>query len=81
MSNDLLCDVRRGVIYLTINREVSADAEQRGLHRKPSELGHGMHRSATFSYLETADFRNKHIPRLLPGGLPPADGGFGTEAA
>jgi hypothetical protein len=27
--------------------------------------------------LEAADFRNKHIPRLLPGGLPPEDGGFG----
>lgn len=31
--------------------------------------------------LEAADFRNKHIPRLLPGGLPPADGGYGIEAA
>lgn len=31
--------------------------------------------------LETADFKNKHIPRLLPGGLPPEESGYAIEAA
>lgn len=31
--------------------------------------------------LETADFKNKHIPRLLPGGLPPEEAGFAVDAA
>lgn len=33
------------------------------------------------SDLENADFANKHIPRLLPGGLPPADTEFSVDAA
>jgi radical SAM superfamily enzyme YgiQ (UPF0313 family) len=69
-----------GVLEHRLNGRVPAEITRR-LARRLNSSPYWRDRFAAFGLsvadLEAADFRNKHIPRLLPGGLPPEDGGFG----
>jgi radical SAM superfamily enzyme YgiQ (UPF0313 family) len=73
-----------GVLEHQLTGAISAAIVER-LRRRLDSSRYWSDRFAAFglsvSDLETADFKNKHIPRLLPGGLPPEESSFTIEAA
>jgi len=74
----------QGVLEHRLNGHVPPEMIDR-LKRRLETSPYWADRFAAFGLsvadLEAADFKNKHIPRLLPGGLPPDEHAFSFEAA